>query len=134
MNVKQLNSKLANKWRLDGLGPLIPLNRMFFTEAEIANRLSTYYRFVFVRHPIERLVATYIDRLSHVISKDGAGPLPEVVGAELINQEGNVDNPAFAVDYGMQVTKEVGKKFKDFVEYIVRNRYRLNVYRVGATY
>lgn len=54
---------MANQWRTDGRGPLVPLDVEHFTPAEIDVRLQTYFKFMFVRHPFERLVSGFLDRL-----------------------------------------------------------------------
>lgn len=59
-SIRRLSSATANRWRRDGQGPLVPLNRLFFSRTQITDRLASYYKFVFVRHPLERLVAGYL--------------------------------------------------------------------------
>lgn len=113
---------------MDGQGPLVPLNRWFYTEEQIASRLSTYYKFAFFRHPLERLVAVYLhERYSR--STANAATMKPVVPVESRSNSSLKDRTVpdgKHIEYdedGRAVVRDNEVSFADYVRNILKKRY-----------
>lgn len=87
-------------------GLLRPLSD--YSSDEIIFRLSTYYKFLFVRNPIERLTSAYRNKFVET-----ERPFFKKIFGRYILQKYRPEKPASEVEKGEGVT------FRDFVQYIV---------------
>ena len=82
-----------------------------YSEEEQIFRINEYYKFMFSRHPFERLVSAYKDKFTHPVN-DWTKPFHRGLGASIIEQYR--DNPsAESLLLGDDV------KFEEFVSYVI---------------
>lgn len=77
-----------------------------YSKDEIEHRLKSYFKFVFVRHPFDRLVSAYRNKFNNSLNT----VFPEIYGRQIIrNYRPNADNASLST--GQNVTFEEFLRF-----------------------
>ena len=91
------------------------------TEADRARRLQTYYKFMIVRNPLERIVSGFRDKIELPLNFAKQNRFPESVKKDILQQFRQAE-----LLYWQQTAKQnlfnISVSFQEFVRYLIESR------------